>query len=93
MSFRKLNYDEPSILRGIVTALLTLAGAVGFVVTEDVKGAAEGLIPVAAFVIPMVQSLWTRSAVVPAEKHVDQLAQASGYVVKPQTPGVGDHRA
>jgi hypothetical protein len=32
-------------------------------VSNDVTGAAEGLIPVAAVLIPLVQSLWTRAAV------------------------------
>jgi hypothetical protein len=93
--FRKLKYNEPSVLRGIVTAALALAASLGFVATDEIKGAAEGLIPVVAFLVPLVQSLWTRRAVVPAEKHVDQLAQvaAGGYVVRPQTPGKPDHAA
>jgi hypothetical protein len=91
---KRLNYAEPSVLRGIVTALIALAASLGFVATDEIKGAAEGIIPVAAFLIPLVQSLWTRQAVVPADKHVDQLAQvASGYTARPHTPGVGDHRA
>lgn len=58
--FKRLNYSEPSVLRGIVTAVLALAASLGFVATDDVKGAAEGVIPVAAFLIPLAQSLWTR---------------------------------
>jgi hypothetical protein len=90
-----LAYNEPAVLRGIVTALITLAASLGFVVTDDVKGAAEALIPVAAFLIPLAQSLWTRRAVVPAAKHVDQLAQVAsgGHVVIPHTPGRPDHAA
>lgn len=92
--FKKLNYNEPAVLRGIVTAALALAAALGFVATDEIKGAAEGLIPVVAFLLPLIQSVWTRQAVVPAEKHVDQLAQvASGYTVTPQTPGKPDHAA
>ena len=63
MSFKALNYKEPSVLRGIITALVALAASLGIVASDDIKGAAEGLIPVAAFVIPLVQSLWTRAAV------------------------------
>ena len=92
--FRRLNYAEPAVLRGIVTAALALAASLGFVATDEIRGAAEGLIPVVAFLIPLVQSLWTRQAVVPAAKHVDQLAQvASGYTATPQTPGRPDHAA
>jgi hypothetical protein len=61
--FTKLNYTEPSVLRGIVTALIALAASLGFVVTDDVQGAAEALIPIAAVVLPLLQSLWTRAAV------------------------------
>lgn len=91
---RKLRYNEPAVLRGILTSLIALAASLGFVASEDIKGAAEGLIPVIAFLVPLIQSVWTRQAVVPAAKHVDQLAQvASGYTVRPQTPGKPDHAA
>lgn len=60
---RKLDYTEPSVLRGVVTSALALAASLGFVATDDVKGAAEGLIPVVAFLLPLLQSLWTRAAV------------------------------
>lgn len=61
--FQKLNYAEPAVIRGIVTALIALAAALGFVVTDNVRDTAEALIPVLAFVIPLLQSLWTRAAV------------------------------
>jgi hypothetical protein len=63
MKWTKLEYTEPSVLRGIVTAVLALAAALGFVVPADLTGAAEALIPVLAFLIPLAQSLWTRAAV------------------------------
>lgn len=91
--FKKLNYKEPAVLRGIITAALALAASLGFVATDEIKGAAEGLIPVVAFLLPLLQSLWTRQSVVPLEKHVDQLARAAGHVVVPQTPGEPDHAA
>lgn len=93
MNFKRLNYREPAVLRGIITAVLALAAALGFVATDEIRGAAEGLIPVVAFVLPLLQSLWTRASVVPLEKHVDQLAKAAGHVVVPQTPGKPDHAA
>lgn len=63
MSFHKLNFAEPAVLRGVVTALLALAAALGFAATDEIKGAAEALIPIAAFLIPLVQSIWTRRSV------------------------------
>ncbi len=77
--FNRLNYAEPSVLRGIVTAVIALAAALGFVATDEIKGAAEALIPLAAFLIPLVQSLWTRQAVVSPRTHAEKLgAQAAG---------------
>jgi hypothetical protein len=61
--YRKLNFTEPSVLRGVITAALALAASLGFVATDEIKGAAEGLIPVVAFLLPLAQSLWTRGAV------------------------------
>lgn len=69
--FSKLNYAEPSVLRGILTALLALATSVGFVVPSDLSEGAKTLIPVVAFLVPLVQSLWTRAAVV-SPKTLDQ---------------------
>lgn len=63
MSFKRMNYAEPSILRGIVTAVVALLAALGFSTSTEINGAAEALIPVAAFVIPLAQSWWTRSSV------------------------------
>lgn len=60
---KKLNFTEPAVLRGVITAAIALAASLGFVATDDIKGAAEALIPIAAVVIPLVQSLWTRSNV------------------------------
>lgn len=91
--FKRLNYNEPSVLRGIVTAAIAFAASLGFVATDEVRGAAEGLIPAVALLLPLLQSLWTRRAVVPLEKHVDQMARAAGHVVTPHIPGRPDHAA
>lgn len=71
--FRKLNYSEPSVLRGIVSAVVALATAIGFVHADEIEGAAEVWIPVIATVLPLVQALWTRTAVW-SKKSVDQIA-------------------
>lgn len=82
--FRKVNYSEPSVLRGIVTALIALAASLGFVVSEDIEGIAEGLIPLVAVLVPLLQSLWTRQAVVSPETHAEDLGRlASGLRAGP----------
>lgn len=63
MHFKKLNYAEPAVLRGIITAVLALAAALGFVVPADLSSTAEALIPVLAVLVPLLQSAWTRMAV------------------------------
>jgi len=75
VSFRKLNYTEPSVLRGIITAVLALAAALGFAATDEIKGAAEALIPLAAVLIPLVQSFWTRQAVYSPQTHAETLGK------------------
>ena len=62
MSFKRLDYSEPAVLRGIVTAVVALLASVGFVNTDAISGAAEVWIPIVATAIPIVQSLWTRFA-------------------------------
>lgn len=72
MSFKKLDYREPAVLRGIVTAVLALAAALGFSASTEINGAAEAIIPLVAFVLPLLQSVWTRAAVF-APKTVDAI--------------------
>lgn len=72
----RLNYAEPSVLRGILTALVALAASLGFVIPADLSSAAEGLIPVVAFLVPLIQSLWTRQAVVSPQTHAEALGAA-----------------
>jgi hypothetical protein len=82
---RKLNYTEPAVLRGIITAVLALAAAIGFVIPANLSGVAEGLIPVAAFLVPLVQALFTRKAVVSPATADQMVAQARG---KHEAPAV-----
>jgi hypothetical protein len=80
---RKLNFSEPAVLRGVITALIALAASLGFVATDEIKGAAEGLIPAVAFLVPLVQSLWTRRAV-----YSPASVDAIGRHAAPTTPEV-----
>lgn len=84
MSFSRPNYREPAVLRGIITALLALAASLGFVASDEIKGATEGLIPVVAFLVPLVQSLWTRQAVVSPETADARVAAAKGRHSAPE---------
>ena len=67
MSFKRLNWSEPAVLRGVITAVLALAASIGFVIPANLSGVAEGLIPVLAFLVPLLQSFWTRQSVVSPE--------------------------
>ena len=80
---RKLNYSEPAVLRGIITAIVALAAAVGFVVPANLSGAAEALIPVVAFLVPLVQALFTRKAVVSPATADRRVADAVGKHAAP----------
>lgn len=93
MSIRLTEYAEPARIRALVTAVIALCAALGVVLPFDLPGVAEALILVLAAVLPLAQGEATRAAVVPLEKHKDQLAAAAGHTVFPQTPGVADHAA
>lgn len=102
MEWKKLNYTEPAVLRGIVTSGLALVGAVGVVVPADLPPQIDALVISAAAVIPIAQALWTRFNVWSPRK-VDETVRAAevnvelrhlGYRTRPsgpQTPGEGDH--
>lgn len=87
MTWKHLDFTEPAVLRGIVTALLALAASLGFVIPADLSGAAQALVPTVAFVVPMAQALWTRARV--SSPATVARIRAAG----PQTPGVADHAA
>lgn len=70
--FKRLNYAEPAVLRGILTAAVALLAALGFANTEEIEGAAEKLLPAVALVVPLVQAVWTRFNVF-SPKSVDDL--------------------
>jgi len=75
---RWTDYTEPARIRAVVTAVVGLAAALGLTLPFDLPGASEVLIPVLAFVLPLIQGEATRAKVRPAGK---------------QTPGVPDHEA
>jgi hypothetical protein len=75
MSWKRIEWTEPAVLRGIITALVAFLASIGVVVSNDVTGVAEGLIPIAALVIPLVQSVWTRAAVWSPKSHAESLGK------------------
>lgn len=93
MSIKLSEYCEPARIRALVGAVLMLCGALGIVLPIDLPAIAEAVIVLVAVAIPVAQGESTRAAVVPLQKHVDQLARAAGHVVIPQTPGEPDHAA
>jgi hypothetical protein len=74
---KRLDYSEPAVLRGILTALLALAASLGLVIPADLTAAAEGLIPAVAFLLPLVQAWWTRQSVYSPATHNEQLGKAA----------------
>lgn len=103
MNFKRLNYTEPAVLRGIVAAVVALLGAVGVTVGTDLSALADACIVVVSLAVPIVQAVTTRAAVVSpatADREVEQAqALAAGdlpvtkHHVTPQTPGKADHAA
>jgi len=63
----KFVHLHPSILRGAVIAVASLAGALGFVVSDQKLAA---FLTAIAALLAMVQALWTRGAVTPNAKVV-----------------------
>lgn len=61
--FKKLDYTEPAVLRGIAVAGFGLATSIGFVVPQDLPGQVEVLIVGVTTVLPVLQALWTRMKV------------------------------
>lgn len=63
------DYTEPARIRAIVTAVVGLAAALGLTLPFDLPGAAEVLLPVLAFVLPLIQGEATRAKVTPVGRH------------------------
>lgn len=63
MNFKRLDYREPAVLRGIVTAALALAASLGFSASTEINGAAEVWLPLLSTLVPIAQAAWTRRAV------------------------------
>jgi len=100
MNFKRLNYREPAMWRGVVTALIALLGAVGVTVTSDLSALVDSLIVAASLALPIVQAVTTRAAVVSPATADKEVGIATGLAtggltptVHPQTPGVADHAA
>ena len=100
MNFKRLEYTEPAMWRGVVTALIALLGAVGVTVNADLSTFVDSLIVAASLALPLVQAVTTRAAVVSPATADKEVGIATGLAtggltptVHPQTPGVADHAA
>lgn len=64
-----LSTFEPSTLRGIYVAVVALLGTLGLKVSDKVDAQVSAIIAFLVVVVPMLQALWTRAAVVPVAVH------------------------
>lgn len=61
---RWLEYTEPARLRAVAAAVVALVAALGLTLPFDLPGAVEALVPLLAFLVPLLQGEVTRAAVV-----------------------------
>lgn len=92
MIWKKLNYREPAVLRGVVTAVLALAASLGIVLPTELPTDVEAAIVVLTTSLPVAQALWTRLAVF-SPKSKDAAVAAARPLGAPQRPGIADHAA
>lgn len=72
--FSLWNYTEPAVLRAVVASVVSLAAALGITLPFDLPGIVEVVIPLLAVLVPIVQGITTRAAVV-SPKRADLIAQ------------------
>lgn len=89
MSWKRLNYTEPAVLRGIVTALVAVALAFGVTVPTAWEDQAEQIIVGIGVLAPIVAGLWTRRAVTPVGEVIDPADEAAATEGLPPGAGVG----
>lgn len=71
MSRAWTDYTEPARLRALAAAVVALAAALGLTLPFDLPGLVEVVVPLLAFVVPLVQGEATRAVVRPAAASVD----------------------
>lgn len=75
---------NPTIVRGVVVAVLTLLGGLGFTWAADVDEKTIGLlVTVIAALVPIVQAMWTRLAVTPDVKVISRVTTTGEVVTGP----------
>lgn len=65
------DYTEPARIRAVALAVIQLAAVLGIVLPFDLAGAAEVIIGILAFVLPVLTGEAIRAKVRPAEASVD----------------------
>lgn len=107
-TFSRLNYREPAVLRGILGAVISLAGSIGITSNTDLNAVADAAILGGFTAWPVIQGLLTRAVVWSRRGKDEAVAAAVEKVVEgdaglnpgdpphrviPQTPGLADHAA
>jgi hypothetical protein len=81
---------EPAQWRALWTAVVAVVVSLGVGIPADLDAKVQGFITAAAVLVPILQGLWTRSAVSPAIKVqglVNALDAATGRHAAPEQPG------
>lgn len=78
---------EPSMLRGVWVAVLGFAASVGVSIPAKWDGRVTAAIGVLVVVVPILQALWTRAAVVPLATH-DAAVEQALYTPAPPLPDI-----
>jgi hypothetical protein len=63
----RFTHLQPSVYRGIVTAIFGVLASLGIVVSDDIP---DQIIVLVLAILPLVQALWTKGAVTPNDKVV-----------------------
>jgi hypothetical protein len=78
---------EPSMLRGFWVAILGFAASIGISIPAGWDERVTAAIGVLVVVVPILQALWTRSAVVPQATH-DAAVEQALYTPAPAVPDI-----
>ncbi len=79
---------EPATLRGIWVAVVALAGTLGLTVSDRLDTQVSAIIAALVVIVPLLQGLWTRQAVVPVATHDAAVAEAL-WTMPPAVAGDG----
>jgi hypothetical protein len=67
-NWKYLSTFEPAALRGVWVSVVGLLTALGLQLSDTLTGKADAILAAAVVIIPILQGLWTRQAVVPVAR-------------------------